>query len=264
MTEPTPIRVKNLSFGYKATEKVIEDITFKLKESEIVAIMGPNGSGKTTLIKLMMGLLTPYTGDINIFGHSPAIEKLEVQQYIGYMPQREHISKKIPMRVRDIVLMGRLARKGAFKLLSKKDLKIAKEALEYVNMVKFLNHPFSDLSGGQQQRVLFARALAVEPKILLLDEPFSAMDVPSQNRIIETLRKLATDFKIIIGIIVHDVNNIIHYIDKILLINHKIIGFGDPTTVLSKDNLMNAYGAMIKIVVCEEGVCHPLVGDLHG
>lgn len=264
MEYSTPIEIKDLNFSYTPEQNVIEDFKFKLNKGEIVAIMGPNGSGKTTLIKLMMGLLSPYRGNIRIFGHSPAEEKLRVQKYIGYMPQHEHISKKIPMRVRDTVLMGRLARAGLFKMVSRRDIAAGKEALDFVDMSNFWNEPFSELSGGQQQRVLFARALAVEPKILLLDEPFSAMDVPSQNKIIKVLRDLADESGIIVGIIIHDVNNILHDIDKVLLMDHKVIGFGVPEEVLIKDHLMTAYGATIKIVTCEDGVCHPLVGDHHG
>jgi ABC-type Mn2+/Zn2+ transport system ATPase subunit len=259
-----PVVIDKLSYNYNHELKVIEDFKFEMKKGEITAIMGPNGSGKTTLIKLMMGLLTPYKGNISIFGHSPAADKLRVQKYMGYMPQREHVSSKVPLRVRDVVLMGRLARGGAFKLVSGTDIKAAKEAMEFVDMSEFWDNPFYELSGGQQQRVLFARALAVEPKILLLDEPFSAMDVPSQNKIIDILRDLADNYSISIGIITHDVNNILHQIDKVLLMNHKVIGFGKPEDVLVKNNLLTAYGAMIKIIVCEEGVCHPLVGDLHG
>ncbi len=259
------INVKGVDFSYKeGEEKAIEDIDFRVKKGEWVAIMGPNGSGKSTLVKTIMCLERPQKGKIRVFGNDAMDEKEKIQGLIGYMPQKEHVSMKVPIKVKDIVLMGRGARKGAFKLISQRDIALAKKALEAVGLDNIWNKRFSDLSGGQQQRVLFSRALAVEPEILILDEPFNGVDVPSQNKMLDVIQELQENHGVTVIMVVHDVNPIIHYINKVLLLKKKVVSYGDPGDVLNQKNMMEAYDAVIPIVVCGEGHCHPILGDTHG
>ncbi len=253
------IEANGIYFSY-GTGEALAGVTFNAEEGEFVAVMGPNASGKSTLMKIILGLLNPKKGTVKIFGMGPVLEKERVQQRIGYMPQRESIAKKIPIEVKDVVLMGLTAKKKRLDFLGGKDISVAKESLESVDLLHLWNKKFSELSGGQQQRVMFARALAVRPEILILDEPFNGVDIPSRNKILESLgsRKMTTI------IVVHNINPIVHYIDKVLLLNKKAIAFGTPKEVLTTENLMEAYGASIQIVECEEGYCHPLLGDTHG
>mgnify|MGYP000297660007 FL=1 len=148
------------------------------------------------------------------------------------------------------------------KFYSRKDIEKAKEALEKVGLEKLWNERFDSLSQGQQQRVLFARALAREPKVIILDEPFNAVDLPSREKMIEILadeRKQGKD----ILIVVHNINPILHEIDKVLLMNRKLIAYGEPREIINNENLKEAYGTDVQIIVCKEGYCHPLVGDTH-
>lgn len=159
------------------------------------------------------------------------------------------------------MLMGLTAKKKRLSFLSRRDMADAREALESVGLTHLWNKKFSELSGGQQQRVMFARALAVRPRLLILDEPFNGVDIPSRNKILEALngRENLTTL-----MVVHNINPIVHHIDKVLLLNKKAIAFGTPPEVLTAENLMEAYGASIQVVRCEEGYCHPLLGDTHG
>lgn len=259
------VMTRNLSFRYKPKDDdAIQDISLSIDKGEIFAIMGPNGSGKTTLMKIMIGLLIPQKGSVSVFGMDPTKDPLAVQRLIGYVPQREHISSNLPIRARDIVLMGRLARKGVLHSANEKDVRVAIKSLKEVGLSHLWNKPFSSLSGGQQQRVLLARALAVQPKLLMLDEPFSGMDVPSQGDVVGIIDDLSKSFNVTTVIVVHDINVLVHTVDKVLLLNRKVVGFGDPFDVLNRENLVSTYGSTVRIVVCEEGYCHPLIGDIHG
>lgn len=259
------ILTDNVSYRYKPKdEDAVQDVSLNVDEGEIFAIMGPNGSGKTTLMKILMGLITPQEGNVSIYGTDALKDPIAVQRLIGYVPQKEHISSTLPIRVRDVVLMGRLARKGVLRSADKKDVKTAIKSLDNVGLSDLWNKSFSSLSGGQQQRVLLARALAVEPKLLMLDEPFSGMDVPSQGDVVEIIEDLAKKSGVTTAIIVHDINPLIHITDEVLLLNRKVVGFGDPFQVLNRENLVSTYGSTIRIIVCEDGYCHPLIGDMHG
>ncbi|HEC76950.1 MAG TPA: metal ABC transporter ATP-binding protein [Thermoplasmatales archaeon] len=246
------IEVKNVSYSYNG-RKAIENVSFSVKK-EFVAIMGPNGSGKSTLIKLVMGLLKPDEGEIKIFGEDAE----KTRNFIGYMPQKETIAKHFPIKVADIILMGVTNK----KFYTKEDIKKAKEILEKVELSHTWNKKFNSLSQGQQQRVLFARALAKEPKIIILDEPFSAVDLPSREKMISLLNERKKD-GIEILIVVHNINPVLHDIDKVLLLNKRAIAYGSPKEILNHENLMETYGSFVQIVTCEEGYCHPLIGDEH-
>jgi len=256
------VEVENLSLSYNGV-KALSRITFSVNEGEFVAIMGPNGSGKTTLLRALLGILKPDHGSVEVFGLKPWKDDEKVKSLIGFMPQKERISTKPPLLVKDVVLMGRGARKGLLSSLRKEDMEKTREALGAVGLDDKWNAKFSELSGGQQQRVLLARAIAVEPKLLLLDEPFNGVDIPSQERIIDLLNKLSKKGVTVLAV-VHNVSPLIHNIDKILLLNRDLIAYGSPEEVLKPENMLKAYGAVIPIIVCEEGFIHPLFGDTHG
>ena len=255
------IEVENLTVKY-GEEIALEDISFKLEHPTFLTIIGPNGSGKTTLLKSILGLIKPEKGNIKVFGIDVLENATKARHMIGYVPQRERISTNVPIRVSDIVLMGRLARYGPLTVPSEHDMKKVKEALELVGMIDFWDKKFSNLSGGQQQRVLIARALAVEPKMLLLDEPFSAVDVPTQREILNILFNLRMRENITVVLVTHDVNPVIECSDKIMILNKKLIAYGKPNDVIKDEVLLKAYGAAVKIIA-HEGICYVLSGDTH-
>ena len=255
------IVVEGVDYSY-GNYKALDNVSFSIDEGEFVAIIGPNGSGKSTLLKLIIGLLKPDRGRINVFNLNPWENREKIQNYIGFMPQKEHISSNFPILVKDVVLLGRAA-KRRFSKLTKEDFEKAREALKAVGLEDYWMKKFNELSGGQQQRVLLARALAVEPKILMLDEPFNGVDVPSQDKIIELMDKLAKKGVTII-MVVHNINPLLHHIHKVVLLNKRLIAFGTPSEVLTSEKMIETYGSSIPIVICEEGYAHPLFGDTHG
>ncbi|MHA1589778.1 MAG: metal ABC transporter ATP-binding protein [Candidatus Njordarchaeales archaeon] len=259
--EEKALVVEEVTAGYNGNI-VLKDISFEMLHPSILVIMGPNGAGKTTLLKTIIGLLRPYKGRIFVFGHNAWENLSKIRKLISYVPQRERVSESVPLRVRDIVLLGRMAKKGPLSIPSRVDIKATKEALKKALVPReFWDKKFSELSGGLQQKVLIARALVTEPKILLLDEPFSAVDAPSQREIIELLARLRS--KGVSSVIVtHDINPLVEYTDYVLLLNRRVIAFGKPEEVLTGENLSKAYGISVKVLV-HKGVCYAIIGDYH-
>lgn len=261
MSNTYAIEVENLTVRY-GEEVALDDISFKLEHPSFLTIIGPNGSGKTTLLKSILGLIKPEKGNIKIFNIDVLKDATKARHMVGYVPQRERISTNVPIRVADIVLMGRLARYGPLTVPSKYDVEKVREALELVGMVDFWNNRFFSLSGGQQQRILIARALAVEPKMLLLDEPFSAVDIPTQREILNMLYNLRLQKNITVVLVTHDVNPVVECSDKIMILNKRLIAYGKPNDVIKDDILLKAYGVAVKIIA-HEGICYVLSGDTH-
>jgi zinc transport system ATP-binding protein len=202
------LEIKNLYFKYDK-EWILEDINLELEDGEFLAIIGPNGGGKTTLLKLILGFLKPDKGEIKIYGKSP----IEARHLIGYVPQYTTFSLDIPITVFDIVLQGKLS-KGKF-FYSKEDKQKALKMLEKLNIVHLKDKKIKDLSGGQRQKVLIARALVTEPKILIMDEPTSAIDIKGQKEILDLIESLDIT-RIVVS---HDVKILFKEVDKIAYIN---------------------------------------------
>lgn len=247
--------------AYYGKKKVLEDISFELHKAAIVVVIGPNGSGKTTLLKTFLNLV-PFVGYINFLGYDPKKHQREIRKMVGYMPQRDTISEDIPLRVRDILLMTLYSHIPLFKSSKEKLIEKCQSTLRSLNLHGLWNKSFNKLSGGQKQRVLFARAIITEPRVLLLDEPFNGVDIPSQYEIIRVLIDLRnrgiTSF-----IVAHDLETLAPCADYILIINRKMYGFGKPLEVLRQDILEKVYGKKVPILM-HEGICYPIIGDRHG
>lgn len=213
------IDIKNLSFQYD-DNNVLENINLQYTKDQFLAIIGPNGGGKSTLLKLMIGLLEPSSGEVLLFGQKP----LHVSHEIAYVPQDTIANKDFPIKVLDVVLMGRLSKSHAFSPYSKNDHAIALKALERVGMKGFEHHKINALSGGQRQRVFIARALACEAKILFLDEPTASIDTAGQIDMFKLLKTLNETVGIVI--ISHDINVALNYATKVVHV-HKTLYIHD-------------------------------------
>lgn len=210
-----PISIKKLFFKYEK-EFVLENINLEIKQKDFLTILGPNGGGKSTLLKLILGINPLVQGDIKIFGNKIADEISN----IGYVPQNTNINLNFPISVIEVVMMGQNDIKKRF-FGYKKDEKIkALEILDKVNMKEFATSKISNLSGGQRQRVLIARALFANPKILLLDEPTSNIDINGCEQIYQTLEKLNDELTIVV--ISHDISLVLKYATKAVYINKKL------------------------------------------
>ncbi|WP_457563039.1 metal ABC transporter ATP-binding protein [Caminibacter pacificus] len=218
------VEVKNLYFKYEK-EWVLEDINFSLEDKEFMAIIGPNGGGKTTLLKILLGFLKPSTGEVKIYGKPPK----DNSQIIGYVPQHTNFSLDIPITVFDIVLQGRL-KKGKF-FYSKEDKEKANEILNKLKIYQFKDRKIKDLSGGQRQKVLIARALVSEPKIVMMDEPTSAIDPTGQKEILDLIESL----EITRLVVSHDIKILLRDVDKIAYIHKKAVIHEGPKLNIPKD-----------------------------
>ena len=245
------IEVSNLTVKFR-NEAVLDNINLKINHPSFVVIMGPNGAGKTTFLKALIGLIS-YTGRIKIFGNAPK----DARNTIGYLPQRDHINTNVPLKVKDVLLLPLISRHMGIK---KENVKWAKGNLKKVGMEKYWNDKFDTLSGGQQQRVLFARTLMTDPKLIILDEPFSATDVKTKMELIQLLHNLKIEKTILI--VIHDINPLVECTDSVLLLNKRQIDFGLVSQVINEENMKKLYGVGIPIIHREK-VCYIMGGDRH-
>ena len=233
--------VQRLNVRYNG-RVALEEITFHLHEGERVAVVGPNGAGKSTLFKVVAGVLQPNSGEVNIFGSRP-----RGHVCIAYIPQRSQVDWNFPVNVADVVMMGRSAKLGPFNFPHKKDWEFVHHALETVDLSNLASRQIGQLSGGQQQRMFIARALAQEAELMLMDEPLTGLDAPSQDGILSLLDRLQKE-KVTVMVATHDLDQAATHFDRIMLLNHSIVAFGNPKDVLHTDNLLLAYGGKIKPV----------------
>lgn len=207
------VEIQNLNLKYNDLN-VLKDINITIKDKEFIAIVGPNGGGKTTLIKIILGLIKPSSGEVKVYGKTSSYKK----NIIGYVPQFTKFEKDFPIDVIDVVLMGRLKYgRKVFQKYSKKDIYIAENIMKYLGIYELKDRQIGQLSGGQMQKVLIARALCMEPKLLLLDEPTASIDIKSKDNIYSLLKYLNKDITIVI--VTHDTGAIFSYTDKVFYLN---------------------------------------------
>ncbi|MBN1476291.1 ABC transporter ATP-binding protein [Candidatus Sumerlaeota bacterium] len=212
MAEIPAIEVQGVSFAYQGFP-VLRDINLTLERGQFASVVGPNGSGKTTLFRLFLGLLTPDRGTIRILGQSP----LESRTRIGYVPQHFAFDPKYPIRVSDVVRMGCLGQGHRWVWGGRAERRRVRGALEAVGMGGQRNAPFSTLSGGQRQRVLIARALVIDPEILLLDEPTANVDAMGEEEILGLIEGLRGEMTVML--ITHSVSVVSRFIETIICVN---------------------------------------------
>jgi zinc transport system ATP-binding protein len=245
------IEIENLNVHYDNL-CALSNINLKVKDKEFLAIMGPNGGGKSTLLKSLLGLKTPSYGDIKILGQKPN----ESSGYIGYVPQFSKFDKNFPIDVMDVILSGRLAkRKGFLHKYNREDKELALSIMKDLKIEHLKDRQISQLSGGQLQRVLIARALAVEPKILLLDEPTASLDGKSKTQIYSILKKLNKRISVII--VTHDIEAICSYVNSIACINKKLYYHGKSE--LNNTIVEQVYGCPIDLIA--HGVPHRVLNE---
>lgn len=220
----------------------LEGVTFALQRGEDLAIVGPNGAGKSTLFGVIAGITQPNAGKVNIYGSGP-----EGHICVGYVPQRNRIDIRFPVTVRDVVMMGRTRKIGLFRRAQQQDRAQVQAALTQVGMDHLAGRQIGELSGGQQQRVFLARALAQEAELLLLDEPLTGLDLPSQEAILTILQGLRQR-GITIMVATHDLNQAAAYFSKVMLLNRRLIAIGAPAAVLTAERLTQAYGGQLHVV----------------
>jgi iron complex transport system ATP-binding protein len=254
------IRVQDLSFSFggaagtlskAAAPPVLRGITLSSEDSGIVVLLGPNGSGKTTLLRCINGMLTPQRGSISVNGR-PLHEysRRELARIMSVVPQVHRPS--FPYTVLDVVLIGRTPHVDAFAMPGKHDVAVAKQCLEAVGISRLAQRVYTRVSGGEMRLVLIARALAQEPRVLLLDEPTAHLDVANQLRVLGTVRKLTKEVEkdgMSTLISLHDPNHALAFADKVaLLFNGELVASGKPEDVITVENMKKVYGVDADII----------------
>ncbi|GFR35423.1 ABC transporter ATP-binding protein [Thermobrachium celere] len=236
------LRVDNLTFSYNS-KLVLDKVSFSIERGECVAVLGVNGAGKSTLLKCINKILVPDSGVVYIENKDLSkMPQIEVAKNIGYVPQRTNVTR---MTVFDAVLLGR---KPYIKLdVTDKDIEIVKDILRHLSLEKYSLKYIDELSGGEFQKVLIARALAQEPKVLLLDEPTSSLDLKNQIEVLDFIKKIARERGISVVIIIHDLNLALRFADKFIMMKDNKIYSAGGQEVITEEAIRDVYSVDVKI-----------------
>jgi manganese transport system ATP-binding protein len=235
------ITVDNISVTYSNARLALYDVSCHVQPGKITALVGPNGSGKSTLFKSIMGFLEPSQGRIRI--NDLPIEKAQKQQLVAYVPQVDEVDWNFPVSVADVVMMGRYGYMNLLRIPRNRDRRLVKESLARVGMTEFRDRQIGELSGGQKKRVFLARALAQEGQILLLDEPFTGVDIKTEKRMIDVLLQLRDAGQTIL-VSTHDLASISTFCDRAILLNQTILASGAMEDVFTEDHLALTFGGL--------------------
>jgi manganese/iron transport system ATP-binding protein len=243
---PPVLQVDDLSVALGG-RRVLENVRLGVSEGELVGLVGPNGAGKTTLLRAVLGLV-PSSGRISVAGSAVREARRRAGRTrhaaagdIGYVPQRHEFAWDFPATVEEAVLTGRVARIGWLRSAGAEDFRKVRRALDRVEMTDLRRRPVGELSGGQRQRVLVARALALDPRVLLLDEPFTGLDVPTQEHLTTLFRELASEKRAVV-MTNHDLIGAVHATDRLYLLNRTVVASGTPAELGSPEPWMTAFG----------------------
>ncbi len=237
--EPARLEFSHVYVAYNGTP-VLRDVTFSVPHGGQVAVVGPNGAGKSTLFKALVGLLPIRQGQVLIHGQ-PLGHHLDC---VAYVPQREEVDWRFPVTVSDVVMMGRYDRVGRFSRPNKHDHEVVQRNLEHLGIAALAKKPIGDLSGGQQQRVFLARALAQEPHILLMDEPFTGVDTTTLDTILALLEQLKQQ-RVTVMVSTHDLSMAAERFESVLLINRSLVAYGPAAQVFNHENITRAFGGHV-------------------
>lgn len=254
------LQIKNLSFGYKKNQMILNNINLEIKQGEILGILGPNGTGKTTFIKCINNIHKPNEGRILYDGNNIMnLSQLNIAKIIAYVPQ--YTNNFFPMNVIDTVMMGRMP--YVKKNYSDEDKEIVFSIIKKMNLEKFAFRNIKEMSGGERQRVFIARAMAQQPKIIILDEPTSSLDLYNQLFILHTITKLAKENNITIIMTIHDLNLASMFCDNILMLKDAyIFAHGKPESILTAENIYEIYKVKTEITTPENYKHIRLLKDL--
>lgn len=231
------IKLTNVSMGYRSDRQpALSDVSLEIFPGDQIAVIGPNGAGKSTFLKTIVGLLPPLSGSLHYHGNRESTHK----DCVSYIPQHEEIDWNYPITVREVVMMGRYGSLSLLQSPSQKDIRITDEAMERMQITAIADRKICDCSGGQQQRMFLARSLAQQPHIVLMDEPFNAVDLATERIILENLRHFH-DSGVTALITTHDHGLASSQFEKVMLLNKKLIAFGSAAEVMTAKNMEKAY-----------------------
>jgi manganese/iron transport system ATP-binding protein len=247
------LSVRNVTVTYPSGVTALKDASFDLGPGTTCGLVGVNGSGKSTLFKAIMGFVRPSAGEVRICG-LPVDEALK-RGYVAYVPQSEDVDWDFPILVEDVVMMGRYGHMNFLRIPSANDRRKVDQALERVGMVRFRHHQIGELSGGQKKRVFLARALAQEGRVILLDEPFTGVDVKTETAIVDLLRQLRASGHLML-VSTHNLGSVPDFCDHVVLLNREVLAAGPTARTFTQENLERAFGGVLRRFRLEGGALH--------
>ena len=243
------LEINNLSFSYNENKQILKNISLKINKGEVLGVLGINGAGKTTFIKCINRIIEPDSGDIFIDGKSiNSMTQKEIAKLIAYVPQ--YNNNFFDINVLNTVMMGRIPYTN--QSFSENDRKIVYDLLEKMDLEVFAFRSIREMSGGERQRVFIARALAQQPKIIILDEPTSSLDLHNQLFILNMIDELAKKEELTIIMIIHDLNLASMFCDKLLMLKDgSIFAYGDTASIVNEENILSVYNVNTKITIVD-------------
>jgi manganese/iron transport system ATP-binding protein len=243
------LSVKNATVTYRNGQTALRDASFKIPTGTITALVGVNGSGKSTLFKAIMGFVSLARGEITILGQ-PVKAALK-KNIVAYVPQSEDIDWNFPVLVEDVVMMGRYGHMNMMRLAKAADHEAVTAALARVGMIDFRKRQIGELSGGQKKRVFLARALAQDGRVILLDEPFTGVDVNTENAIVKLLCSLRDEGRVIL-VSTHNLGSVPEFCDRTVLLNRTVLAYGPTVEIFTQENLEKTFGGVLRHFVLNE------------
>ena len=237
------IITSDLTVTYNNGTTALRNVSFEIPTGTITALVGVNGAGKSTLFKALMGFIPTVKGEISILGQS--VKSALKENFIAYVPQAEEVDWSFPVLVQDVVMMGRYGHMGFFRKTRQQDILEVERALNRVGMTDFKDRQIGELSGGQRKRVFLARALAQKSKIILLDEPFTGVDVKTETAIIKLLGEMRKEGKIML-VSTHNLGSVPEFCDRTILIKETVLAYGKTENTFTRQNLELAFGGVLR------------------
>ena len=243
--EADGLDISAVTVTYRNGHTALKDVSFAVPQGSIAALVGVNGSGKSTLFKAVMGFVPLARGQIRVLGMSEA--DAQAQNLVAYVPQAEEVDWNFPVLVEDVVMMGRYGHMNWLRRPSKHDREMVDAALERVDMSAYRKRQIGELSGGQKKRVFLARALAQEGQVILLDEPFTGVDVRTEEQIVELLQALRDEGRVLL-VSTHNLGSVPEFCDRAILLNVTVLAQGPTAKVFTQANLEKAFGGVLRQV----------------
>jgi manganese/iron transport system ATP-binding protein len=247
------ISARDVTVTYRNGQTALWSASFQIPRGTVTALVGVNGAGKSTLFKAIMGFVSAAQGEIRILG-MPVAEALR-KNLVAYVPQAEEVDWSFPVLVEDVVMMGRYGHMGFLRRPSASDRAAVDQALARVNMQEFRHRQIGELSGGQRKRVFLARSLAQDGQVILLDEPFTGVDVRTEDQIIALLRELRDEGRVML-VSTHNLGSVPEFCDRAILVKGTVLAYGPTETTFTHDNLEQAFGGVLRRITLSGGTLH--------
>ena len=242
-TSTAGLWARGVSVSYRTGLTALRDASFAIPRGSIAALVGVNGAGKSTLFKAIMGFLPVAEGDIGILGQS--VKAALKAGIVAYVPQAEEVDWTFPVLVEDVVMMGRYGHMGFLRIPKAADHAAVAQALARVGMTDYRKRQIGELSGGQRKRVFLARALAQDGQVILLDEPFTGVDVQTEEAIIRLLRELRDEGRVML-VSTHNLGSVPEFCDQVVLVKGTVLHYGPTETTFTRENLESAFGGVLR------------------